>query len=72
MKRRVTREQFAKWSLEYDIEQGNMPPDAQLETLCEDEREVYLDEADYYLELDKEDWPNDVLERLKRRERSHA
>jgi len=60
----VTREQFAKWSLEWDVAQGNMPRGSTLETLSAEEREIYLGEADAYLAMDREDWPLDILERL--------
>lgn len=62
----VDREKFARWSLEWDVAQGNMPRGMTLEKLDAEERECYLAEADVYLEMDKNDWPLDILERLEK------
>jgi len=61
----VSKEQFAKWSFERDRSVGLFDEDDEWNTLDAEEREEYLDEAEYYLtKHPKDDWPEDILERL--------
>ena len=64
----ITKEQFAIWSFERDLSAGcfdeeiNKPKS--LNDLSSEEYRTYLDEAEMYFTLSREDWPIDILERL--------
>ena len=60
----VTREQFARWSLEFDVATGGQTYGLTWEALSPRDRGIYLEEADMYLAGGPENWPLDVLERL--------
>lgn len=61
----VTRWKFAFWSFLQDRGVGLYSHDHKWHELTEGERKAYLSEADYYLARTREEWPNDILERLK-------
>ena len=65
----MTREEFAKYSVERDVFEGcfNEWSDIKVKTfddLSKDEQSFYLQEADYYLTLPLSEWPLDILERM--------
>lgn len=60
----VSREQFALWSFERDKKVELYEEEETFESISREEREGYLEEAEYFLSLDKSEWPNDILERL--------
>lgn len=60
----VTRLQFAQWSFERDRLLNMYPRRMPWTELPEDEKVVYLEEADYYLKGVVADWPVDILKRL--------
>lgn len=66
-----SRMQFAQWSFERDRAVGCFAPAPQIRTfscLSDEERQVYLEEADFYLAKPADawldEWPEDILERL--------
>ena len=63
----VTQEQFAQWSFERDFEVGEFDDDLKIKVfndLSSDERDIYMEEAEYYLTGSKIGWPMDILARL--------
>ena len=61
---KITREQFALWSFERDRSVGLYSRAQTWQNLPKDEKDDYLEEADYYMKLSRCDWPEDILERL--------
>lgn len=80
----MDREKFALWSFERDLAVGcydgegwacyptniDRAAPKRWDDLLEEEREVYLKEADHYLTIPEdmraEEWPDDILERMKK------
>ena len=62
----VTTGQFAEWSFERDQRMGLYDGESVTwSTVPEDERQLYLEEAKYYInEHPRDDWPTDIMERL--------
>lgn len=60
----VTRLQFARWSVEFDESTGGRDRGTTLESLPQHEQEIYLREADEYLNKSVDDWPLDILQRV--------
>ena len=61
----INRELFALWSFWRDQGEGLYPPEQTFEDLPMGDRDVYLAEADYYInEHPRDDWPVDILERI--------
>jgi hypothetical protein len=62
----VTVEQFAHWSFERDRQVGLYPNTKKFNKLPADERQSYMDEAKFYIDsVPRDNWPEDILERLK-------
>ena len=61
----VTIEQFAHWGFEDDLKCGCFDEEIikKWEDLDPDLKDVYLDEAKYYMD-NKDDWPMEILLRL--------
>lgn len=61
----ITLWQFARWSYERDQYAGLESRKKSFDRLSDDDRKVYLEEAEYYINIyDKNDWPNDIMLRL--------
>ncbi len=56
----MNRHEFAALSLKRDQAYGVQPKGVILSTLPPDEHVAYLEEADLYLSLPREEWPTDV------------
>jgi hypothetical protein len=66
MSNKITKEQFAKLSFEYDRDTTDKYNSrTRWSDLPKKDRQTYLDEAETYInEVDIENWPIGVLERL--------
>jgi len=60
----LDRERFARLSFERDKGCELYPKSQKFETLPGDEKQGYLDEADYYLSRPVAEWPDDIIVRL--------
>ena len=64
-KSEVTVEQFARWSVEEDVKNRLLPRYATLENIPVDERDIYLSEADCYINDEPAiGWPCFIVEKL--------
>lgn len=62
-----SRMQFAQWSFERDRAAGCFADAPQVKTffcLSDEERQAYMEEADFYFAKPMDEWPEDILERL--------
>ena len=63
----ITKEQFAIWSFENDRRKGLYHRSMQFDALDNEDKEGYLEEAEYYLSGESNiGWPNDILRRAAR------
>jgi len=61
----VTRQRFAEWSFEFDRNyKGMYPRKMPWGEIPQDERELYLEDADRYLKMPVEQWPVEIQKRL--------
>jgi hypothetical protein len=61
----INKETFAKWSFDHDKELGKYTSRTRWFDLPKSKQEEYLEEARHYIEeVDEENWPVDILEKL--------
>ena len=60
----ITRELFAEWSFLRDQTVGLYKKSMTWNDVVQEEKQSYLEEADYYLSKEKDNWPLDILERM--------
>lgn len=64
---KVTATQFAQWSFERDLKEGLFDDEDKISSwkqLPKKEKQIYLAEAEEYLNKPLSEWPIDILERL--------
>ena len=60
-----SRETFAEWSFERDRSVGLFRRTMTWDRLPQEDRDMLLAEADEYMKQPQDQWPDDILERLK-------
>lgn len=60
----MTKQQFAELSFERDRVMGMYPRRMPWKNLPDDEKQIYLEEAELYLKMPTSEWPIDILKKL--------